>query len=168
VAATRLVESCRGLLGLFSWSGYTFNHASPLRPDIFVTQRIVHGAAAIKMKRAERLQLGNLKIVRDWGWAEDYVECMAMMLQQDEPHDYVVATGVASSLESFVDRVFCRFDLDWRDFVVVDDTLLRPNDITVSVGDPRLAEQRLGWRARLRMPELADLLADAALARAQG
>ena len=167
-AATLLVKSYRDLFGLFVCSGFMFNHESPLRPDSFVTQRIVHGAAAIKLNRADRLTLGNLKIVRDWGWAEDYVECMARMLEQDEPHDYVVATGVASSLESFVDRVFSRFDLDWKDFVVVDDQLLRPNDISVSVGDPRLAEQRLGWRARVRMPEVAERLADAALARARG
>jgi GDPmannose 4,6-dehydratase len=167
-AATLLVESYRDLFGLFACSGFMFNHESPLRPESFVTQRIAHGAAAIKMKRADRLSLGNLQIVRDWGWAEDYVECMARMLQQDEPRDYVVATGVASSLESFVDRVFCRFDLDWTDFVEVDDKLLRLNDISVSVGDPRLAEQRLGWRARVRMPEVADRLADAALARARG
>jgi GDPmannose 4,6-dehydratase len=167
-AATLLVESYRDLFGLFACSGFMFNHESPLRPDSFVTQRIAHGAAAIKMKRADRLELGNLQVVRDWGWAEDYVECMARMLQQDEPRDYVVATGVASSLESFVDRVFGRFDLDWKDFVVVDDKLLRPNDISVSVGDSRLAEQRLGWRARVRMPEVAERLADAALARAHG
>jgi GDP-D-mannose dehydratase len=108
-AATLLVESYRDLFGLFACSGFIFTDESRLRPDSFVTQRIAHGAAAIKMNRADRLNLGNLQIVRDWGWAEDYVECMARMLQQDEPRDYVVATGVASSLESFVDRVFRRF-----------------------------------------------------------
>jgi GDPmannose 4,6-dehydratase len=167
-AATQLVKSYRDAFKLFACSGFMFNHESVLRPDRFVTQRIAQGAAAIKLKHAGQLRLGNLQIVRDWGWAADYVECMARMLRQDEPRDTVVATGVAVSLEFFVERVFSRLGLDWKDCVVRDDALLRSNDIRVSVGNPRTAEQRLGWRARVRMPEVADRLADAALARARG
>lgn len=165
-AATLLVKSYRDAFGLFACSGFLFNHESLLRPDGFVAQRIAQGAAAIRIKRAGQLRLGNLQIVRDWGWAPDYVECMAKMLRQDEPRDLIVATGVATSLESFVARVFSRLDLDWKDYVVRDDALLRPTDIRVSVGDPRAAEQRLSWRAKVRMPEVADRLANAALARA--
>ena len=139
-----------------------------MRPDSFVIQRIAQGAAAIKTKRAGQLKLGNLKIVRDWGWAPDYMECMCRMLRQDEPRDHVVATGVGTSLESFVDRVFARFGLDWRECVLRDEALLRPVDIRVNVGNPQAAERYLGWRAQARMPEVADRLADAALARAGG
>lgn len=167
-AATLLVKNYRDAFGLFACSAFLFNHESLLRPDSFVAQRIAKGAAAVRMKRAGQLRLGNLQIVRDWGWAPDYVECMAKMLRQDEPRDIVVATGIATSLEQFVTRVFSRFDLDWKDYVVRDDALLRPIDIRVSVGDPRTAEQRLSWRATVRMPEVADRLADAALARARG
>jgi GDPmannose 4,6-dehydratase len=167
-AATLLVKSYRDVYGLFACSGFLFNHESLLRPDGFVSQRIANGAVAIKLKRAGELRLGNLQIVRDWGWASDYVECMAKMLQQDEPHDTIVATGVATPLESLVARVFNRLDLDWKDYVLRDDALLRPTDIKISVGDPRAAAQRLGWRAHVRMPEIADRLADAALARAIG
>ena len=167
-AATVLVKSYRGAYGLFACSGFLFNHESLLRPESFVAQRIAQGAAAIRTKRAARLKLGNLQIVRDWGWAPDYVECMARMLRQEEPRDTVVATGVATSLEQFVAQVFSRLELDWKDHIERDDALLRPTDIRFSVGDPRAAERRLGWRARVRMPEVADRLADAALARALG
>ena len=163
-AATLMVKSYRESFGLFVCSGQLFNHESPLRPDNFVAQRIVRGAVAIAMKRAERLKLGNLQIVRDWGWAPDYVECMALMLQQDVPRDYVIATGVPTSSESFVEIVFSRFGLDWRAFVTVDQSLFRPIDIKNSVGDARLALADLGWSARVRMPELADRLAAAAFA----
>lgn len=167
-AATVLVKSYRDAFGLFACSGFLFNHESLLRPESFVAQRIAQGAAAIRLKRAGQLKLGNLQIVRDWGWAPDFVECMAGMLRQDEPRDTVVATGVATSLEQFVAQVFARLGLDWKAHVVRDDALLRPTDIRVSVGDPRAAELRLGWRARVRMPEVADRLADAALARVGG
>jgi GDPmannose 4,6-dehydratase len=166
-AATLLVKSYRDAFGLFACSGLLFNHESLLRPAGFVAQRIAQGAAAIRTKQAEELRLGNLQIVRDWGWAPDYVECMAKMLRQDEPRDTVVATGVATSLESLVARVFSRLDLNWKDYIVHDTALLRPSDISVSVGDPRAAARRLGWVARVRMPEVADRLADAALARAR-
>jgi GDPmannose 4,6-dehydratase len=166
-ASTMLVRNYRDAFGLFVCSAFLFNHESLLRPAGFVAQRIARGAAEIKLKRAGKLRLGNLKIVRDWGWAPDYVHCMARMLQQDEPHDYVVATGIPTSLESFVARVFSRLGLDWKEFVHSDETLVRPTDIRVSVGDPRAAAQRLGWTASVRMPEVADWLADAALERAQ-
>jgi GDPmannose 4,6-dehydratase len=165
-AAALMVKSYRECFGLFVCSGHLFNHESPLRPDSFVAQRIVRGVVAIAMQRAERLTLGNLKVVRDWGWAPDYVECMALMLQQDTPRDYVIATGVPISLEAFVELVFIRFGLDWKEHVSIDKSLFRPSDIKSSVGNPQAAFADLGWRARVRMPELADRLAGAAFARA--
>jgi GDPmannose 4,6-dehydratase len=164
-SASLLVKSYRDAFGLFACSAFLFNHESLLRPERFVTQRIAQGAAAIKTRRATELRLGNLNVVRDWGWAPDYVECMHKMLQQDRPRDYVVATGVGASLEQFVERVFRRFDLEWKEHVVRDESLLRRVDIPISVGNPRAVEQHLGWRAQTRMPEVADRLADAALAR---
>lgn len=166
-AATALVKSYRETFGLFACSAFLFNHESVLRPDNFVTQRIVRGAVDIHLKRAGELALGRLDITRDWGWAPDYVECMARLLQQDDPIDTVVATGVPSSLEAFVARVFARFGLDWKQHVRFDATRARASDIGFSVGNPRAAAQRLGWRAKVHMPEVADRLADAALARAR-
>lgn len=165
-ATTLLVRSYRDVFNLFACSGYLFNHESLLRPVSFVAQRIAQGAAAIKVGSAGELKLGNLNIIRDWGWAPDYVECMAKMLLHAEPRDTIIATGVASSLQSFVERVFSRLDLDWKQHVLHDNALLRPTDIKFSIGDPREAAQHLGWTAQVRMPEVADRLADAALARA--
>ncbi len=157
-AATLLVKSYRDVFGLFACSGFMFNHESPLRPQNFVAQRIVHGAIDIAQGRRERLTLGNLSIVRDWGWAPDFVGCMWAMLQQDKPRDFVVATGIGTSLEDFVDHVFRRFKLNWKERVDIDDSLMRPNEIARSVGNPAQAQAVLGWRAQVRMPELADRL----------
>lgn len=165
-AAHLLTKSYRDTFGVFACSAFLFSHESELRPPTFVSRRIADAAAAIKLKRAERLTLGNLQIVRDWGWSADYVDCMVRMVRQKDPQDFVVATGNASSLQSFIARVFARMDLDWQKFVVSDASRLRTGDIAVSVGDPRLAEQKLNWRATVRMPEVADRLADAALRRA--
>jgi GDPmannose 4,6-dehydratase len=162
-AAIHLVESYRRSFGLFACTGIMFNHESPLRPESFVTQRVVRGAIAIAQKRSGPLVLGNIEIVRDWGWAPDFVESMWLMLQQNEPEDFVIATGIATSLEAFVDRVFQRLGLHWKDHVTTDDKLKRPTDIAVSFGNPERARQRLGWVSRVRMPELADRLVDAAL-----
>jgi GDPmannose 4,6-dehydratase len=167
-AAHLIVKSYRDVFGVFACSAFLFNHESPLRPPTFVSRRVADGVAAIKLKRAERLTLGNLQIVRDWGWADDYVECMARMLRQNGPQDFVVATGVATSLQAFVARMFARLDLDWQNHVVQEDARRRANDIAISVGDPALAEKLLGWRAAVLMPEIADRLADAALVRAHG
>lgn len=167
-SATLIVKNYRDVFGLFACSGFLFNHESLLRPVSFVAQRVAHGAAAIKLRRAHELRLGNLEIIRDWGWAPDYVGCMARMLQHDQPLDTVIATGVATSLQSYVERVFSRLGLDWKAYVVHDNTLLRPTDVKLSVGNPAAAAAHLGWTAQVRMPEVADRLADAALARAGG
>ena len=124
-SATLLVKSYRDVFGLFACSGLMFNHESPLRPQNFVAQRIVHGAIDIAHRGRERLTLGNLSIVRDWGWAPDFVGCMWAMLQQDKPRDFVVATGIGTSLEDFADHVFRRFKLNWKERVDIDNSLKR-------------------------------------------
>ena len=163
-ASTALVATYREAYGLHVCSGMLFPHESPIRPESYVAARIVNGAIAITRRRATRLTLGNLQIVRDWGWAPDFVECMWLMLQQSEPLDFVIATGVACSLEQFVGHVFERLGLDWRAHVTINDALIRPSDVAFMVGNPERAKSVLGWSATLRMPELADRLVEAAQA----
>lgn len=155
-----MVANYRDAYGLFACSGILFNHESPLRPSRFVTRKIVDAAMRISQGSAEKLALGRLDIVRDWGWAPEYVDAMWRMLQQDRPVDYVIATGVAVSLEDFVRHVFESVGLDWREHVTTDPGLYRPSDIDWSQGDASRAQAGLGWEARIKMPELAKLLVD--------
>ncbi len=159
-----LVRNYREVFGLFACSGIMFNHESPLRPEGFVVPRVVRGAIAIARKQEKRLQLGNVAIVRDWGWAPDFVVSMRMMLQRDTAEDFVIATGIGTSLADFVDRVFRRLGLNWKDHVTSSEVLMRSTDIPVSIGNSERARQMLGWVAQVRMPEIADRLVDAALA----
>ena len=148
VCAHNLVANYRESYAMFACSGILFNHESPLRPGRFVTQKIVQAAARIAAGSGEILQLGNLAIHRDWGWAPEYVQAMWLMLQGDGPRDYVIATGKTVSLEYFVDKVFAHFGLDWRAHVKTDASLLRPSDIAYGAADPALASSELGWSAR--------------------
>ena len=148
VCAQNLVSNYREAYKLFACTGILFNHESPLRPTHFVTQKIVRSAARIAAGSGERLRLGNIDIHRDWGWAPEYVEAMWLMLQQDEPDDFVIATGRTVSLAHFVQQTFAFFDLDWQQHVTTDPALLRPSDIRYGAADPALALQRLGWAAR--------------------
>jgi len=148
VTAQNLVANYRIAYGLHACTGILFNHESPLRPERFVTQKIVRGAQAVVAGKAKRLSLGNLDISRDWGWAPEYVTVMARMLEQAQPTDLVIATGRSVSLSYFVERAFRNFGLDWREFVQVDDALRRPSDIHYGAGDPSLAYETLGWRAQ--------------------
>jgi len=143
------VSNYREAYGLFACTGILFNHESPLRPSRFVTQKIVHGAARIAKGELQSLSLGNISIERDWGWAPDYVQAMWMMLNADAPDDFVIATGRTVSLEYFVGRVFEQFGLDWKDWVKVDQRLLRPTDIQVGRANPAKARAKLGWSHRL-------------------
>lgn len=163
-AAYWAVANYREAYGLFACSGLLFNHESPLRPARFVTRKIVQGAVDIAQGRAESLNLGNLDVSRDWGWAPEYVQAMARMLQRDAPEDFIIATGKAASLEDFVDRAFGAVGLRWRDHVRHDPALKRPSDLSWSVGLPAKAERELGWIAQTRMPDLVDKLVDAELA----
>jgi GDPmannose 4,6-dehydratase len=161
-----MVANYREAYGLFACSGILFNHESPLRPARFVTRKIVDSAIRIANGSGEKLTLGRLNIVRDWGWAPEYVDAMWRMLQQDKPNDFVIATGVAVSLEDFVRDVFLGVGMDWREHVTSDTRFFRPSDIDWSQGDPALARKHLGWEATTKMPELVKLMVDAARLRA--
>jgi len=153
-AAHWQVTMYREAYNLFACTGILFNHESPLRPIRFVTRKIISSACAIAAGRSEKLCLGNLQIQRDWGWAPEYVEAMWLMLQQRVPDDFVIATGVANSLEKFCAVAFEQVGLDWHDHVLVDESLFRPSEIMVGRGDAGKAEKVLGWSATCGMREV--------------
>ncbi|MTJ16832.1 MULTISPECIES: GDP-mannose 4,6-dehydratase [unclassified Dolichospermum] len=155
------VANYREAYGLFACSGILFNHESPLRPERFVTQKIVATACRIAQGSKEKLYLGNMSIQRDWGWAQEYVEAMYLMLQQSQPDDYVIATGESTSLEDFVAAAFVSVNLDWHDHVVVDSNLFRPTDLAVGKGNPSKAKKQLGWEARYKMQDVVKMMVDA-------
>lgn len=157
-AAHYAVANYREAYGLFAATGVLFNHESPLRPSRFVTRKIVSTAVRIANGSRERLQLGNVDIHRDWGWAPEYVEAMWRILQLDEPEDFVIATGHMHSLSQFVDQVFAVLGLAAKEHVDTDRLLLRPLDIAQSVGNPEKARRRLGWSARVGFEQLVTLL----------
>jgi GDPmannose 4,6-dehydratase len=149
------VANYREAYGLFACSGILFNHESPLRPERFVTRKIVAEVARIAAGSKVKLRLGDLSVQRDWGWAPEYVRAMWMMLQLDVPEDLVIATGETNTLESFVAASFEVAGLDWRDHVEVDLTFERPSDIRISRADPSRAADVLGWQATLKMKDVA-------------
>lgn len=146
-AAHYQVVNYREAYGIFACNGILFNHESPLRPERFVTRKIVTAACRIAAGSRERLRLGKTAVRRDWGWAPEYVVAMWKMLQQAQPDDYVVATGTTSALADFVREAFAAVGLDWQSHVEEDPHLYRPTDIAESRGDPAKAERVLGWRA---------------------
>lgn len=152
------VANYRDAYGLYACTGVLFNHESPLRPERFVTKKIVATACRIAKGAPETLKLGNIDVVRDWGWAPEYVDAMWRMLQQESPADYVIATGESHSLREFVAAVFHAVDLDWRDHVATDAALLRPSDLSEGRANPRRAEDMLRWRASRRLSEVVSLL----------
>jgi len=149
--------------GLYCCSGILFNHESPRRGLEFVTRKVTHGAAAIKLGLRAELRLGNLDARRDWGYARDYVEAIWLMLQESQPDDYVVATGVSKSVRDLVDVAFAHVGLDPADHVRTDPALLRPAEVDHLVGDWSKARDRLGWRPRTSFEELVRLMVDADL-----
>lgn len=151
----------REAYNLFACSGILFNHESPLRPERFVTQKIVAGACRIAAGAQDTLHLGNLSIQRDWGWAPEYIKAIWLMLQQDKPEDFVIATGDTYSLEQFTEQAFSAVGLDWRKHVVSDASIHRTTDIMVSKADPSKAKRQLGWEASLVMPDVVRLMVDA-------
>lgn len=157
-AAFWTVVNYRAAYGIHACSGILFNHESPLRPARFVTQKIVRAAVAIANGQSERLCLGNLNVVRDWGWAPDYVDAMARILDHPVPNDFVVATGISWSLKDFTAHAFARLGLDWREHIDINPALLRPADISHNVGRPEKARRELGWTPKTAMPELIDKL----------
>jgi len=157
------VANYREAYGLFACSGILFNHESPLRPERFVMQKVVAAACRIAQGSSEKLHLGNISIQRDWGWASEYVEAMHLMLQQDKPDDYAIATGETNSLEAFVEAAFAEVDLNWHDHVVADASLLRPTDLSVGRANPVKARQELGWEAKLKMKDVVKKMMTAKL-----
>jgi len=155
----------RESFGLHASSGILFNHESPLRGIEFVTRKVTDGVAQIKLGKAKELRLGNIDAKRDWGHARDYVEAMWLMLQQDRPDDYVVATGKTTSVREMVQIAFDYVGLDVDDHLVIDPALFRPAEVDVLLGDPAKAVATLGWRARVSLREMIEEMVDADLAR---
>ena len=151
--------------GLFACAGILFNHESPRRGLEFVTRKVSDGVARIKCGLAREVRLGNLDARRDWGFAGDYVHAMWLMLQQDLPDDYVVATGESHSVKELVELAFSYAELDWHEYVVVEPTLKRPAEVDRLLGDATKARQKLGWSPKVRFPELVRMMVDADLAR---
>lgn len=149
--------------GLHGTSGILFNHESPRRGIEFVTRKITYNVALIKNGLAKELRLGNLDAKRDWGFAGDYVEAMWLMLQQNKPDDYVIATGKTYSVREFVERAFARADLDWKKYVVLDEKFVRPAEVDLLIGDPAKAKKDLGWTPKTSFHQLVDMMVDADL-----
>ena len=162
------VANYREAYRLRACSGILFNHDSPLRPERFVTQKIVRAACRIARGSRERLRLGNVDIHRDWGWAPEYVEAMWRMLQQEATDDYVIATGESHSLREFTEAVFRQVKLDAWDHTDTVNELMRPTDIRFGRADPSKARERLGWRAESRMHDVARMMVEAELQRSAG
>lgn len=154
------VANYRAAYNLYACSGILFNHESPLRPERFVTQKIIRSARRIANGSVEKLRLGNLTIQRDWGWAPEYVEAMYLMLQQDKPEDFVIATGESYWLEDFVSRSFAAFELDWKEHVVIDESLYRPAESLLGKGRAHKAAAKLGWQAKFQMPDVIEKMVE--------
>jgi GDPmannose 4,6-dehydratase len=157
----------RESFGMHASSGILFNHESPLRGIEFVTRKITDGVARIKLGLRDSLALGNLSARRDWGHARDYVKAMWLMLQQEQPDDYVVATGRTTSVQEFCELAFAHVDLEARNYVRVDSRYLRPAEVDVLVGNPAKAQQKLGWRAEIGLEQLVAEMVEADLQRVQ-
>jgi GDPmannose 4,6-dehydratase len=155
----------RESFGMHASSGILFNHESPRRGIEFVTRKITDGVARIKAGQQSELRLGNLDAQRDWGFAGDYVEAMWLMLQQDEPGDYVVATGETHSVQEFCEVAFGRVGLDWEKHVVVDERFVRPAEVDLLLGDPARAREMLGWAPKVSFRGLVEMMVDADLER---
>jgi GDPmannose 4,6-dehydratase len=150
--------------GLFACNGILFNHESERRGETFVTRKITRAAAAIKLGLQNKLYLGNLDAKRDWGHAKDFVDAMWLMLQQDEPDDYVIATGETHSVSEFLDEAFGHLDLDWKQFVEIDHRYFRPAEVDLLIGDASKARRKLGWEPKTTFKELVRTMVDADLA----
>lgn len=158
------VAQYREAYSLHACTGVLFNHESPLRPERFVTQKIVAAACRIAAGEQQTLSLGDLTVRRDWGWAPEYVVAMHRMLQQEDPQDLVIATGRTFSLEEFVKEVFSAVGLDWKDHVCHDRSLMRPTEIACGRADPSRARKAIDWQARYCMPDVARMMVKARLA----
>ena len=159
------VANYREAYGLSACSGILFNHESPLRPERFVTKKIVAAACRIAGGSREKLRLGNISIQRDWGWAPEYVNAMWRMVQQEQADDFVIATGETHTLEEFIGTAFQCLKLDWREHVVADASLLRPTDLMYGKANPSKARAKLGWAAKHKMKDVVGMMVEAELKR---
>ena len=158
-----LTINYRESYGLHASNGILFNHESPRRGETFVTRKITRAATRIKMGLQDKLYLGNLDAQRDWGYAKEYVEMMWLMLQQDKPDDYVVATNQTNSVKEFVEEAFAILDLDWEQHVVYDKRYERPAEVELLIGNPAKAKRQLGWEPKVRFKQLIQIMIDADL-----
>lgn len=160
VYAHWLTVNYREAYGLYACNGILFNHESPRRGETFVTRKISRGVAAIKLGLQDKIFLGNLDAKRDWGFAADYVQAMWLMLQQDKPDDYVVATGETHSVKEFLELAFARVGLDWEKHVAFDARYLRPTEVDLLIGDASKAREKLGWKPTISFNELVNMMVD--------
>ena len=158
-----IVRNSREGYGIHATNGILFNHESPRRGETFVTRKITMAAARIKLGLQEKLYLGNLDAVRDWGYAKEYVESMWLMLQQEKPDDYVVATGEGATVRDFCEVAFAELGLDYKKYVETEDRYIRPTEVDALIGDPSKAQKVLGWNAKTHWEELAKLMVSADL-----
>jgi GDPmannose 4,6-dehydratase len=158
VYAYYVVRNYRDAYKLFACNGILFNHESPRRGETFVTRKVTRAAARIKVGLQDKLYLGNMEAKRDWGFAGDYVEAMWLMLQQDRPDDFVIATGETHSVREFVERVFQKLDLDYNRYVVIDPKYFRPTEVDVLLGDSTKAQKALGWKPKVNFDQLIDMM----------
>jgi GDPmannose 4,6-dehydratase len=158
VYAYYIVQNYRDAYSLFATNGILFNHESPRRGETFVTRKITRAATQIKLGLKDKLFLGNLEAKRDWGFAGDFVEAMWLMLQQDKPDDFVIATGETHSVREFAEKVFTKLDLDYNEFVSVDPRYFRPTEVDVLLGDASKAKKVLGWKPKITFDALIDMM----------
>jgi GDPmannose 4,6-dehydratase len=160
-AAFWQVANYREAYKIFACSGILFNHESPLRPERFVTKKIVSAARRISRGEQRELRLGNIDVYRDWGWAPEYVHAMYLMLQQEKPDDYVIATGSSRPLRDFVEAAFRHVGLDWEKYTVIDKSLFRPTDLNIGRANASKAAEQLGWQASYQMEDVARMMVEA-------
>jgi len=163
VYAYWMTVNCRAGYQMWACNGILFNHESPRRGETFVTRKITMGLANILAGKQQKLYLGNLEAKRDWGYAPEYVEAMWLMLQQDEPGDYVIGTGEAHSVREFLEEAFSYAKLDWQDYVEIDPRYFRPTEVQCLVADTSKARKQLAWEPRVTFPELVRIMVDADL-----
>jgi GDPmannose 4,6-dehydratase len=158
VYSYHMVKNYRDAYNIFACNGILFNHESPRRGETFVTRKITRAATQIKLGLKDRLYLGNLEAKRDWGFAADFVEAMWLMLQQDKPDDYVVATGETHSVREFVELVFRKLNMEYRDHVSIDPKYFRPTEVDILLGDATKARKKLGWEPKVGFDQLIDMM----------
>ena len=167
LSSYHMVKVYRHSYGIFACNGILFNHESPLRGLEFVTRKITNGAARIKLGLQTELRLGNIHAQRDWGYAQEYVECMWRMMQHETPDDYVIATGETHSVAEFAEEAFAAVGLNWKDYVVTDEKLQRPLDVHQLLGSAKKAETTFGWKPRVTFKELVQIMVNADVQRWQ-